>query len=83
MWPMPQLPEKVRAARQAKGLTIEALAFAAGLSVRSVSRAEAGEHEPSLRSLAALAAALDISPADLLSDDARPVPVPSGEGPEQ
>lgn len=64
---MPSLPAAVRTARQEKGLTIEGLAFAAGVSVRTVSRTENGEHSPSLDTLAAIAGALDLTAAELLA----------------
>lgn len=64
---MSDLPGTVRAARQAKGLTIEGLAFAAGVAVRTVSRTESGEHTPSLDTLTAIASALGTTAADLLA----------------
>lgn len=55
----------IRRLRKAAGLSQEALAERAGLALRYVSGVERGEENPSLRSLVALAEALDIHPARL------------------
>ena len=49
-------------------MTIEGLAFAAGVSVRTVSRVESGEHTPSLDTLSSVATALGTTAAALLSE---------------
>lgn len=63
------LPGAVRSARTAKGLTVEALAFASGVSVATVQRTETGKHTPTLETLSAIAAALGTSPSELLATE--------------
>jgi transcriptional regulator with XRE-family HTH domain len=58
--------------RQARKLTQEQLAEAAGLSYKFVGEIERGVGNPTLTTLEALAAALQVSVLDLLADDARP-----------
>lgn len=58
----------IRRLRKAAGLSQEALAARAGLAMRYVSGVERGEENPSLRSLVALAEALDVRPSQLLDD---------------
>jgi transcriptional regulator with XRE-family HTH domain len=74
---MANLPERLRELRTNRGLTHEALAFAAGISVASVQRTEAGKHTPSLRTLTALAAALGVPVADFFP---APIPAASSSG---
>lgn len=57
----------VRMARAAKGITQEQLAFAADLDLTYVGGIERGTRNPSLLVLARLAAALDTTPASLVS----------------
>jgi transcriptional regulator with XRE-family HTH domain len=65
---------RVRAARQRQGLTLEALAAAAGISRATLSNLERGEHSPSLTAATNVARALRVSLAELLGDeDRRPV----------
>src|SRR5918997_3623074 len=65
---------RVRAARQRQGLTLEALATAAGISRATLSNLERGEHSPSLTAATNVAGALRVSLAELLGDeDRRPV----------
>lgn len=66
---MSQLPERVRHLRQAQSLTVERLAFAAGLSVSTVQRVETGKYDPSIGTLNALAQALGTSASALLSSE--------------
>ncbi len=61
------LAQRIRQSRHDKGMTHEALAFTAGVSVSTVVRAESGTFDPSLKTLHALAAALDVPVADLLA----------------
>lgn len=56
----------VRRARQERGLTIEALSDAAGLSYSYVGELERGRRNPTLAVVEALAAALGASPHSLL-----------------
>lgn len=56
----------VRALRVSRGLTLEAVAHDAGMNWRHWQKVEAGDHGVTLRTLAKLALALDVDPADLL-----------------
>lgn len=56
----------VRRARQERGLTIEALSDAAGLSYSYVGELERGRRNPTLAVVEALAVALGASPHSLL-----------------
>jgi len=65
---------RVRTARQRQGLTLEALAAAAGISRATLSNLERGEHSPSLTAATNVARALRVSLAEMLGDeDRRPV----------
>ena len=65
---------RVRAVRQRQGLTLDALAAAAGISRATLSNLERGEHSPSLTAATNVARALRVSLAELLGDeDRRPV----------
>jgi transcriptional regulator with XRE-family HTH domain len=57
---------RVRAARQAKGESLESLAAGGAVHWTFVSRVERGQGNVTLRSLLRLAAALDIDPAQLV-----------------
>ncbi len=72
---------RVRTARQRQGLTLDALATAAGISRATLSNLERGEHSPSLTAATNVARALRVSLAELLGDeDRRPVvTIPKGE----
>jgi transcriptional regulator with XRE-family HTH domain len=61
----PSTGELIRAARLRKGLSARRLAALAGVSSAYVSRLEAGNLDPSLRSFARLAAALGLSPGEV------------------
>jgi transcriptional regulator with XRE-family HTH domain len=63
------LARNVRAARLAAGLTLEALAAKAGISLRSVTRVERAEHIPRPATLAAIAAALGTTPETLCGEE--------------
>jgi len=56
----------VRRHRHERGLSQERLAEAAGLSQRYLSVLERGENSPTLNVIVRLAAALNLSPAELL-----------------
>ena len=58
----------VRHQRQAKGLTIEALAFKAGVSAGHLGRIERGHGNPRWDTLCAVASALDMPLADLCDE---------------
>jgi transcriptional regulator with XRE-family HTH domain len=63
----------IRRLRKAAGLTLEDLAFDAGLSVAQLSRIERGEREPRLADLERIAARLGLPVGDLLSKRAVPL----------
>lgn len=63
------LARNVRSARLAAGLTLEALAARAGISVRSVTRVERAEHVPRPATLEAIAAVLETTPEALWGDE--------------
>ncbi len=63
------LAAKLRTARFARGLRLVDVAGMTGLSEVHLYRLEQGERAPSLRALLVLAAALDLDPADLLTED--------------
>lgn len=68
--PTASLPQRIRAARMARGLSQTALAERAELSNLTLSRWEIGTKAPSLASLNRVARVLDVAAADLL-DPAR------------
>lgn len=57
---------RIKALRLRRGMTQEALCEAAGISVDAVTRIEGGSRDPSLATLAKIAAALDVRVVDLL-----------------
>ena len=59
--------ENLKAARQSKGLSQEALGHASGLHRTYVGAVERGERNLSLKAICQLAQALDVSPASLLA----------------
>jgi len=59
---------RIRRAREARGLSLEALAERSGLSSRSIIGIEHGRSDMRLRSLLAIAAALEVAPGELLAD---------------
>jgi transcriptional regulator with XRE-family HTH domain len=67
---MSQIAQRLKDARSEAGLTQEALARDAGLSLPTVQRSEVGRHEPSVSTLRCLAAALGCSVADLIGEEA-------------
>jgi transcriptional regulator with XRE-family HTH domain len=58
--------------RQARKLTQEQLAEAAGLSYKFIGEIERGIGNPTLTTLEALSLALEVSLSDLVSDEGRP-----------
>lgn len=65
----------LKALRQKHLMTQEELALSSGVGIATLSRIETGKVKPSLRTIRALAKALDMSPEEmrglLLSDQAR------------
>jgi transcriptional regulator with XRE-family HTH domain len=59
------LGETIREIRELRGLSLRELAAAAGLHHNFLQRLETGKENPSARTLVALAAALQILPAEL------------------
>jgi len=68
------LGRNVRAARLARGLSQEQLAFEAEMKRSYLSDLERGTRNPSVRALGRLAKALGVGPADLLVDQAAEIP---------
>ncbi|WP_372422686.1 helix-turn-helix domain-containing protein [Salinarimonas chemoclinalis] len=62
------LPDRIRAARRARNMTLEALAEASGVSRAALSKIERGEASPTAALLARIAAGLGTSVASLFSD---------------
>lgn len=67
-------PGRLRAAREAAGLTRGALAKSANVHTSSVGEWEAGRQVPRVETVAALAEALQIQPGDLLAPAEGPAP---------
>jgi transcriptional regulator with XRE-family HTH domain len=63
--PDPALSATVRRLREAKGLTLEALAFKSGVTVGSLARIELAQSSPNWDSFVRIALALDLSISDL------------------
>ena len=63
--------ERLRTERQLRGWSIEELAYRTGLSARHLTRIERGQSAPQPESLMALAGALDMDVAKLLTGHAR------------
>lgn len=59
--------ERVRAARQATGISMEDLSALAGLSTTSVGKIERGAQSPTAETLVRLAAALEVDPGSFIS----------------
>jgi len=62
--------QMLRAKRRLRGLSLSELARAAGIAKSNLSRLESGDGNPSLETLWALAAALDIAVSDLIAPGA-------------
>lgn len=61
-----ELPQKLRQAREAKGLSIRALAKQVGVSPSQISAVELGKSQPSAATLYSIAAELDLSIDELI-----------------
>lgn len=59
---------KVRQLRNSKGLSQEKLAFEIEMDLTSVNEIEKGKRNPTLRTIVRIAQALEVKPAELLSD---------------
>lgn len=66
------LPQRIRALRRRRTLTLEALAAAVGIHKGHLSRIESGQKAPSLATLEAIARALDAEMAELFGEKATP-----------
>ena len=66
--PLPEFAARLRAMRKERGYSQESLAHAAGLDRTYVNSAEAGRRNVTLRTIYRLAEALDVDPAELVSD---------------
>lgn len=60
--------KKLRELREARGLTLEKLGAEVGVSHAMILRIEMGTKDPSIALLKAIAAALEVPPAELLKD---------------
>jgi transcriptional regulator with XRE-family HTH domain len=77
----PQMGERLRAARTARGLSLRVLASRLGVSPSLISQIETGRANPSVSTLYAIAAELDVSLDELLFNDRRPPEAPEPPGP--
>ena len=68
----PEIGERLREARQARRLSLRVLADRLGVSPSLISQIETGRANPSVSTLYAIAAELDVSLDELLFNDRRP-----------
>ena len=68
----PEMGERLREARRARGLSLRVLAERLGVSPSLISQIETGRANPSVSTLYAIAAELDVSLDELLFNDRRP-----------
>lgn len=66
--------ERLRAARQQRGLTQAELAARTGVRQSAISHFETGRASPSLKTLARIALSLEISTAQLINESAEVLP---------
>ena len=79
----PQMGERLRAARAARGLSLRELAGRLAVSPSLISQIETGRSNPSVSTLYAIADELDVSLDELLFNDRRPAePVPAVARPD-
>jgi transcriptional regulator with XRE-family HTH domain len=71
-----EVGQKIRAVRDAKGMTAREVVAITGMGAPSYSRIETGANEPNIDSLKKIAAALGVKPGDLLDDDFQPDVLP-------
>lgn len=75
-----ELPEQLRRAREAKRLSVRALAKRVGVSPSQISAIELGRSQPSAATLYAIVAELDLSIDDLIFGSRRRAAEPPGSG---
>lgn len=77
-----ELPQKLKHARESKGLSVRALAKEVGVSPSQISAIELGRSQPSAATLYAIAAELDLSIDELIFGGPRPAAgaEPAGNG---
>ena len=79
----PQMGERLRAARTARGLSLRELAGRLAVSPSLISQIETGRSNPSVSTLYAIADELDVSLDVLLFNDRRPAePIPAAARPD-
>jgi transcriptional regulator with XRE-family HTH domain len=71
--------ERLRMARRSRGLSLRELAQRLGVSASLISQVETGRANPSVSTLYAIAAELDVSLDELLFEDRRAQPVAMGD----
>jgi quercetin dioxygenase-like cupin family protein len=69
---MAEVGGKVRLGRAGRGMTLEELSAASGVSVAHLSRLESGQRQPSLATLLNVAAGLGVSISELVEEKPRP-----------
>ncbi|QYJ15224.1 hypothetical protein Rxycam_01039 [Rubrobacter xylanophilus DSM 9941] len=67
-----EVGRRIRRARVARGMTLEGLSAASGVSVAHLSRLESGGRQPSLATLLSVAAGLGVSISELIEERPRP-----------
>ncbi|HEY6608171.1 MAG TPA: XRE family transcriptional regulator [Candidatus Limnocylindria bacterium] len=78
----PEVGERLRAHRRAKGLSLRTLAERLGVSPSLISQIERGRARPSVSTLFAIVTELDVSLDELLFNDERPPASPGASGPD-
>jgi len=73
------LGKRIRTLRKARGFSQEVLAERADLNLSFLAKIEHSKTSPTVRTLTKIAAALGISPSELLSDKTVSVPIPKKE----
>lgn len=73
------LPERIKDARDVLGWTREILAAYSGVSVSTIGRIERGEMQPRTGTVIALALALGIPPAELITEAGGTPPARGGD----
>jgi transcriptional regulator with XRE-family HTH domain len=76
-----RMGQRLRQARRARGFSLRELAQRLGVSASLISQVETGRANPSVSTLYAIAAELDVSLDELLFEDRRPQPAALGDAP--